>query len=105
MEINCLFPKWCIILAENLTVYGIIDFVEDMSTDANREMRPKILGMPYLLLSLSLIIFISLSPEMLTLAYYRIEREDCEVTTCSSPLGEAIISASRLTSVGSCTLL
>ena len=45
-----------------------------------------------------------LNPEICGFTYFGIRWEYCEYTPCSSPLGEASVSESSLTSVGFCTL-
>ena len=45
--------SWGISFDEKLSVSGIVELVEDMITDAKREMRPKTLGMPSPLLYFS----------------------------------------------------
>ena len=75
-----------------------------MATDKNRDVRPYTFGVTFLFLYfLGLFCFTSILKcgglNFLVLS------GDCEGKPCSSPLGEAIISASRLISVGFCTLL
>ena len=76
-----------------------------MATDAKKSMSPNNFSMPFLFLYLSWILLLCLNPEMWRCAYYAIRREYCEGTLCSFPLSESSVVASRLTSVGFCTLL
>ena len=92
-------------LGWKLDVSGRMDLVADIDTDAERETRSNILGMQFHLLYFSWIILLHLNPEMRRFAYYVIRRYDCEVTLCSSPLGEDRIASSKLISVGFGTLL
>ena len=94
-----------IILCTKLAVYWIMGLVEDRTTDAKREMRPKTPGLPYVFLSISYILLLFLITEMRRFKDYGIQQEDCKGIVCSSPIGESSFAASRLTSVGFCTLL
>ena len=47
------FSSWWSSFAAKLTVYGIMDLVEDMDTDAKREISPTTLGVPSISLSIS----------------------------------------------------
>ena len=68
-------------------------------------MRPKTLGVPFIFLYFSWIIFPRLSPKMRRFEYSGIRQETCEGKSCSSPLGESSVAASRLMLVGGFTLL
>ena len=87
-------------MAVKLSVSGIMELVTDMATDVKRSMRPNTFGMPFLLFSFSLTIFLRLNPKMRKFECSGIRREDYEGTSCSYPLGESSVAASRLTSVG-----
>ena len=58
------------------------------------------LGVPSLFLYFYWVFFLCLSPEMRRFAYSEIRWEEYEGTPCPSPLGESIIYAYGLTSVG-----
>ena len=68
------FYSWCRILATKLAFSVIMYLVADMSAYAKKEMRPKNIGIPYLLLSLSYIVILCLSPEMRRFVYSGIRR-------------------------------
>ena len=82
-----------------------MDSVVDMATYAKRSMRTKPLDMTFHFLFISWIIFLYLSPEIRRFTYSGIRWEYCEVTWCSSLLGEYRVAVSRLTSLGNCALL
>ena len=102
-EYLALFSCWSN-LAAKLAVSGRMDLVTVMSTDAKRAVSPNIFGMP-ILFCLSWIIFLRLNPEVRRFTYYGMRQEDCEGTSCSSPLGEASVAASKLTLVCFLSLL
>ena len=65
----------------------------------------KIFGLYYVFLYFYWVILLRLSPEMWIFTYSGIMWDYCEGISCSSLLGEASIAESRLTLVGSFTLL
>ena len=97
--------SWWSRLAANLAVYGRIDFVSDIDTDAKRAMRPNTFGIPFPFLPFSRNILLCLNTENRRFLYFGIRWEECEGTFCSSPIGEAIVAVSRVTSVVFFTLL
>ena len=61
--------SWWSRLAAKLTVSVKMDSVADIDTYAKREMRSKILGMPFPLFYISCIILLRLSPNMRIFVY------------------------------------
>ena len=99
------FSSWWSSLSGKTSVSRRMDRLIDMATDAKRAMRPKTLVIPPLLLSLSQILLLRLSPEICRLPHSGIRREDCEGTSYYSTIFETSIAVSKLTSVGFFTLL
>ena len=97
--------SWWSSLAGKISVYGIMDLVEDTATDAKRVIGTSTFGMNFYLLSLYWIIFLRLNPEVWRFSYFRIRRENCNGTLFTSPLDESSVYASRLNSVGFGALL
>ena len=97
--------SWWSSLAGKISVYGIMDLVEDTATDAKRVIGTSTFGMNFYLLSLYWIIFLRLNPEVWRFSYFRIRRKNFNGTLFTSPLDESSVYASRLNSVGFGALL
>ena len=76
-----------------------------MTTDVKKVMMLNTFGIPFPSCICLKLFLLHLNHEMRIFAYYGIMQEDCEGNSCSSTLGEARVSTSRLISVGFCELL
>ena len=73
--------------------------VEDITINERREIMTNAFGVNFPLFSFSWILLLCLNPKIRRFVYSGIRQDDCEGTSCSSPLVEASVAASRLTSV------